>query len=112
MELERAKKAILETLFEYLHPDKLLVFLFGSRVDSQKPSSDIDLLLFYTMPLEDETFLALQEKLNMLEDVPCKIDLLEGRALNENFLKEALSGARIWHIGNAWIKNLKTFSEP
>lgn len=42
MELERAKKAILETLFEYLHPDKLLVFLFGSRVDSQKPSSDLN----------------------------------------------------------------------
>lgn len=110
--MERVRALVLDTLSLFSDPNNLLLLLFGSRVESDKPTADLDLLIFYSKPIADEVFLKIKESLDLIEDIPCKIDLLEGVKLKDDFLLRALTGAKIWHIGKDYLKDLKTLTKP
>ncbi len=106
---EDLKDQIMKVLEQNLNLDECVVILFGSEaVGKSTPRSDIDIGIDCTTPIPDEVFLQLQRDLNEDVDTLRKIDLVELRHLDEEFLLFALKGAIIWHVGRdylrSWIK--------
>ncbi len=101
------KGQILNEIFKLLDRDKVCVILFGSSATGEGSiHSDIDIGLFYTEEIEDETFLNLKENLNYWVDTARIIDLVDFQRVNLDFLEFALKGAVIWHVGKEFLKNL------
>ena len=101
------KEQILNEVFKLLDKDKVCVILFGSSaLDKGSPHSDIDIGLFYTEEIDDETFLDLKENLNYWVDTGRIIDLVDFQRVNLDFLEFALKGAIIWHVGKEFLENL------
>lgn len=100
------REQIMRVLFESLPSEKCLVLLFGSEALSEAtPRSDIDIGVDCVDGIPDDVFLELQEKLNTEVDTLRKIDLVELRTLDEDFLEFALRGAIIWHVGRDYLRS-------
>ena len=110
--MEKIKEEILSVIWRHLDPEKCIVILFGSEaLSSSTQRSDIDVAVDCTEGIEDETFLKLQEDLNLSVNTLRRIDLLDLSLADEEFLTFALRGAVIWHVGReyirSWIKQRK-----
>ncbi|MCS7149946.1 MAG: hypothetical protein N2327_03420 [Caldimicrobium sp.] len=77
MDLERVKAFVLDTFSPFLDQNNLSPILFGSKVESDKLNADLYLLIFYSEPLEAGDLFKIKESLDLIEDIPCKVDLLE-----------------------------------
>ena len=109
----KLKEQILNEIFKVLDREKVCVVLFGSSaLDKGSPYSDIDIGLFYTEGIDDETFLNLKNNLNYWVDTARIIDLVDFQRVDLDFLEFALKGAVIWHVGKEFLKNLLKQKKP
>lgn len=100
------KDQIMQILSENLPIERCIVLLFGSEALSEAtPRSDIDIGVDCLDGIPDDVFLKLQEKLNTEVNTLRKIDLVELKTLNEDFLEFALKGAVIWSVGKDYLKS-------
>ncbi len=100
------RSQIVEKIGENLELEKCLILIFGSEALSEStPRSDIDLAVDCVEPIPDEVFLEIERKLNEEVDTLRRIDLVELRELDEEFLLFALKGAVIWHVGRDYLKS-------
>jgi predicted nucleotidyltransferase len=71
------------------------IFLFGSRADSSaKDRSDFDVGVLGNAPLSAKVFFAIEDALEYLPTL-YKIDWINLNLVSEQFLKQAMEGARI-----------------
>ena len=92
------QKQILDLIFSFLSPNDTTIILFGSQTEKNKSKySDIDIGVISNERIKDETFLTLIEKLNYEVDTLRRIDLVEFSRVGDEFQKEALKNAEIWH---------------
>ena len=88
----------MDLIFRFLSPDNITIILFGSQTERNKSRySDIDIGLICNERIKDETFLTLIEKLKYEVDTLRRIDLVEFSRVGDEFKKEALKNAEIWH---------------
>ncbi len=110
---EDLKEQIMKVVEESLDLERCMLVLFGSEARGKSTSrSDIDLGIDCTEPIRDEVFLELQRKLNEEVDTLRKIDLVELKELDEDFLLFALKEAVIWHVGREYLRNWIKLREP
>ena len=111
--MEDIKEEILSVIWKHLDPEKCIVILFGSEaLSSSTPRSDIDVAVDCTEGIEDETFLKLQEDLNLEVNTLRRIDLVDLSSADVDFLSFALKGAVIWHVGREYLKSWTRREEP
>lgn len=100
------RRQIVEKIGECLELEKCLILLFGSEaLNESTPRSDIDIAIDCVEPIPDGIFLEIEKMLNEEVDTLRKIDLVELRDLEEDFLLFALKGAVIWHVGRDYLRN-------
>ncbi len=103
---EVVKERIIEIIGQLLDLNECIVILFGSEaLGKSTPRSDIDVGIDCTFPIPDEVFLQLEKRINEEVETLRRIDLVELRLLDEEFLSFALRGAIVWHVGRDYLKS-------
>jgi predicted nucleotidyltransferase len=111
------KEDILHIIFQYIHPDETVVFLFGSFAQGkQGDSSDIDVGIFINSDIPLDIMASLREELNESAPTLRRIDPIDfTQATDPVFLKNALREAILWYQGkdckitfNDWKRRVLT----
>jgi predicted nucleotidyltransferase len=105
--LKKLKDQILETIFHYLSPENIEIFLFGSHAENTASKrSDIDIGIFSKDNISDAVFLSLCDALNLEVDTLKKIDLVDFNTADASFKEFALKKVELWHTAKNLSENL------
>lgn len=96
---DKIKQEIINIISEYINLDNCTIFLFGSYAQGKaKQSSDIDIGIVCTYPLNLDKILKVKAELNEKVNILRDIDLIDFNTdLDPEFKEIALKDIEIWH---------------
>jgi predicted nucleotidyltransferase len=115
--MDSLKADILHIIFQYIHPDEAMIFLFGSFAQRrQGQSSDIDIGILANLGIPLDTMASLRDELNENVSTLRRLDPVDFTQVTDSvFLKNALGEAILWYQGkdckitfNDWKKRTLT----
>ncbi|MBI4124792.1 MAG: nucleotidyltransferase domain-containing protein [Deltaproteobacteria bacterium] len=113
MQIRKLQDKILKILFQKLHREDCIIFLFGTHAQGEAiHASDIDIGLLSCVPVPPKNFLEAQEALNSSLPTLRKIDLVDFGAVSPKVKGEALREIKIWHIGKNCTELSKSLKRP